>query len=135
MLRTERVSEIIRAELLELKEKYGDERRTEISDWEGDIDTEDLIPRSQVVVMRTQEGYIKRVELDEYRAQRRGGKGRIGIRRRAVGYGELLAAFWECHDPTQLNRQGPDSGTQYRSFFPSFTSVQIRPSPPSILKA
>ncbi|MEC8869164.1 MAG: DNA gyrase subunit A, partial [Candidatus Thermoplasmatota archaeon] len=80
LARTERVSEIIRAELLELKEKYGDERRTEISDWEGDIDTEDLIPRSQVVVMRTQEGYIKRVELDEYRAQRRGGKGRIGIK-------------------------------------------------------
>jgi DNA gyrase subunit A len=80
LARTERVSEIIRTELLELKEKYGDERRTEISDWEGDIDTEDLIPRSQVVVMRTQEGYIKRVELDEYRAQRRGGKGRIGIK-------------------------------------------------------
>ena len=80
LARTERVSEIIRAELLELKEKYGGERRTEISDWEGDIDTEDLIPRSQVVVMRTQEGYIKRVELDEYRAQRRGGKGRIGIK-------------------------------------------------------
>ncbi|MEC8878489.1 MAG: DNA gyrase C-terminal beta-propeller domain-containing protein, partial [Candidatus Thermoplasmatota archaeon] len=80
LARTERVSEIIRAELLELKEKYGDERRTEISDWEGDIDTEDLIPRSQVVVMRTQEDYIKRVELDEYRAQRRGGKGRIGIK-------------------------------------------------------
>ena len=61
LARPERVSEIIRAELLELKEKYGDERRTEISDWEGDIDTEDLIPRSQVVVMRTQEDYIKRV--------------------------------------------------------------------------
>ena len=54
--------------------------QTIISDFDGDSDTEDLIPRSQVVVMRTNEGYIKRVSLDEYQAQHRGGKGRIGIK-------------------------------------------------------
>ena len=63
-----------------MNEKYGDERRTLISDFDGDLNTEDLIPRSQVVVMRTQEGYIKRVDLGEYQAQNRGGKGRIGIK-------------------------------------------------------
>jgi DNA gyrase subunit A len=63
-----------------LNDKYGDERRTLISDFDGDLATEDLIPRSQVVVMRTHEGYIKRVGLEEYQAQNRGGKGRIGIK-------------------------------------------------------
>ena len=75
-----KVLSIIKEELEALNEKYGDERRTSISDFDGDLNTEDLIPRSQVVVMRTQEGYIKRVDLDEYQAQNRGGKGRIGIK-------------------------------------------------------
>ncbi len=75
-----KVSSIIQEELQQLNEKYGDERRTIISDFDGDLNTEDLIPRSQVVVMRTFEGYIKRVGLDEYQAQNRGGKGRIGIK-------------------------------------------------------
>ena len=75
-----KIMSIIKEELEGLNEKYGDERRTLISDFDGDLNTEDLIPRSQVVVMRTQEGYIKRVDLDEYQAQNRGGKGRIGIK-------------------------------------------------------
>jgi len=75
-----KVSSIIQEELQQLNEKFGDERRTIISDFDGDLNTEDLIPRSQVVVMRTFEGYIKRVGLDEYQAQNRGGKGRIGIK-------------------------------------------------------
>ncbi len=75
-----KVSAIIKDELAGLNEKYGDERRTLISDFDGDLATEDLIPRSQVVVMRTHEGYIKRVGLEEYQAQHRGGKGRIGIK-------------------------------------------------------
>ena len=75
-----KIMSIIREELEALNEKYGDERRTIISDFDGDLNTEDLIPRSQVVVMRTQEGYIKRVDLGEYQAQNRGGKGRIGIK-------------------------------------------------------
>ena len=75
-----KVLAIIKEELSQLNEKYSDERRTLISDFDGDLATEDLIPRSQVVVMRTHEGYIKRVDLDEYQAQHRGGKGRIGIK-------------------------------------------------------
>ena len=71
---------IIKEDLSQLNEKHGDQRRTLISDFDGDLATEDLIPRSQVVVMRTHEGYIKRVDLDEYQAQHRGGKGRIGIK-------------------------------------------------------
>ena len=71
---------IIKEDLSQLNEKHGDPRRTLISDFDGDLATEDLIPRSQVVVMRTHEGYIKRVDLDEYQAQHRGGKGRIGIK-------------------------------------------------------
>ena len=72
-----KIMTIIKEELTALNEKYGDQRRTSISDFDGDLNTEDLIPRSQVVVMRTQGGYIKRVDLDEYQAQHRGGKGRI----------------------------------------------------------
>jgi len=75
-----KVLAIIKEELDQLNEKYGDERRTLISDFDGDLATEDLIPRSQVVVMRTHAGYIKRVGLEEYQAQHRGGKGRIGIK-------------------------------------------------------
>ena len=70
-----KVMAIIKEELQQLDEKHGDARRTVISDFDGDLNTEDLIPRSQVVVMRTYEGYIKRVGLDEYQAQHRGGKG------------------------------------------------------------
>jgi len=75
-----KISAIIKEDLSKLNEKHGDSRRTLISDFDGDLATEDLIPRSQVVVMRTHEGYIKRVDLDEYQAQHRGGKGRIGIK-------------------------------------------------------
>ena len=80
LLDSSKVSAIIKEELGQLNEKYGDERRTLISDFDGDLATEDLIPRSQVVVMRTHAGYIKRVGLEEYQAQHRGGKGRIGIK-------------------------------------------------------
>ncbi|MBU0532926.1 DNA gyrase subunit A [Candidatus Micrarchaeota archaeon] len=66
---------IIKEELVEIKEKYGDERRTELIDGEEDIDIEALIPNDEVVVVITNRGYVKRVGLDEYRAQHRGGKG------------------------------------------------------------
>ncbi len=69
---------IIKAELAEIKERYGDERRTEIIEDEGDVEIEDLIPNDEVVVVISSRGYVKRVSLDEYRAQHRGGKGVIG---------------------------------------------------------
>ncbi|WP_332685850.1 DNA gyrase subunit A [Devosia sp.] len=75
----ERVVEIIRAELTEIKEQFATPRRTEISDVVGDFDDEDLIAREDMVVTVSHEGYIKRVPLSTYRAQNRGGKGRSGM--------------------------------------------------------
>jgi DNA gyrase subunit A len=72
--------DIIREELIEIKNKYGNERRTEIADSEGtDIDIEDLIADEDAVVVYTRSGYIKRQSVDNYRAQRRGGKGIRGM--------------------------------------------------------
>ena len=67
-------------EELEIKEKFGDERRTEIVEGEIDIDMEDLIPEQEVVITITETGYIKRIPTETYRTQRRGGKGLIGMR-------------------------------------------------------
>ena len=69
---------LIKQDLAELKEKYGDPRRTEIIDTEaGEFTEEDLIPNDEVVVMLTQNGYIKRMATSPYRAQRRGGRGSV----------------------------------------------------------
>jgi len=66
---------IISEELAEIVRKYGDERRTEISPFDGSVDFEDLIAEEEVVVTITSGGYAKRTRSDQYRAQRRGGKG------------------------------------------------------------
>ena len=73
------VFDIIKEELLEIKEKFGDERKTKIVAAEGEIDVEDLIKEEQCVVALTHFGYIKRMPIDTYRSQRRGGKGITGI--------------------------------------------------------
>ena len=73
------VTDIIRQELLELKEKYGDERRTEIAGAVKDFDIEDLIADEEMVVVVSHSGYIKRIPSDTYRQQHRGGKGIIGM--------------------------------------------------------
>jgi DNA gyrase subunit A len=73
-----KILEIIKNELKEIKEKYGDPRRTEIVDGDGDVDVESLIPNDDVVVVISGRGYVKRVSLQEYRSQHRGGKGVIG---------------------------------------------------------
>ena len=70
---------IIRAELLEMKEKYGDERRTKIIYGGFDVDNEDLIQREDVIITMTDRGYIKRISANTYSRQRRGGKGIIGM--------------------------------------------------------
>jgi len=73
--RPERQRGIIRDELGEVVEKYGDERRTRLVPYEGDMSMEDLIAREDVVVTITRGGYAKRTKTDLYRSQRRGGKG------------------------------------------------------------
>ena len=70
---------IIKKETTEIKEKYGDERLTEIVDWLPEITTEDMIKEEEVVVTITYRGYIKRTPVDQYKHQARGGKGKIGI--------------------------------------------------------
>ena len=77
-----RVLAIIKEELLEIKEKHDDPRRTEIATVSGEVDIEDLIPEEECVVTLTQYGYIKRQPSDTYKAQRRGGRGISGMTRR-----------------------------------------------------
>ena len=79
LAKPERVYAIIKEGLLEIKEKYGDERRTEISHDENEIDIEDLIEEKQCVYTMTRMGYIKRLPVNTYRSQRRGGRGITGL--------------------------------------------------------
>ncbi|MEJ2029191.1 MAG: DNA gyrase subunit A, partial [Maritimibacter sp.] len=74
----ERIMAIISGELTEVKDAYAVPRRTEIVDWSGDMDDEDLIEREDMVVTITQSGWAKRTPLADFRAQRRGGKGLSG---------------------------------------------------------
>lgn len=75
----ERIMGIIKAELMEVRDAHAIPRRTIIQDWEADLEDEDLIAREDMVLTVTHTGYIKRVPLSMYRAQRRGGKGRSGM--------------------------------------------------------
>jgi DNA gyrase subunit A len=75
----ERVRDIIRQELEDIRDQFGSPRRTEISDHAADFEDEDLIAREDMVVTVSHGGYIKRVPLSTYRAQNRGGKGRSGM--------------------------------------------------------
>ncbi len=73
------VFDIIKTELIEIRDKFGDERKTKIVAAEGDLDVEDLIKEEQAVVALTHFGYIKRMPIDTYRSQKRGGRGITGI--------------------------------------------------------
>ncbi|RUA10665.1 MAG: DNA gyrase subunit A, partial [Flavobacteriia bacterium] len=75
LAKKERRMQIIKEELLEIKEKYGDERRSEINYAGGDLSIEDMIPDEQVVITISHAGYIKRTSLSEYKTQNRGGVG------------------------------------------------------------
>ena len=71
---------VIKDELLEIKEKYGDERRTRIVKDINDMDEEDLIEEKQVAITLTHLGYLKRIPADTYKTQKRGGKGITGLK-------------------------------------------------------
>ncbi|AEV70643.1 DNA gyrase subunit A [Acetivibrio clariflavus] len=84
------VLNIIKEELTEIKQKYGDERRTKIISDEGDFDVEDLIEEENCVITLTHFGYVKRIPTDTYKSQRRGGKGIIGLSTREEDFVENL---------------------------------------------
>jgi DNA gyrase subunit A len=84
------VLDIVRADLTEMKEKYGDPRRTEITDAAADFDIEDLIQEEEVVVTISHEGYIKRMPIDTYRKQGRGGRGIMGTDSKDGDFIELI---------------------------------------------
>ena len=77
-----KIRAIVKEELLEIKEKFNDPRRTELATIEGEVDIEDLIPEESCVVTLTRFGYLKRQPLDVYKTQRRGGRGISGMTRR-----------------------------------------------------
>lgn len=93
----ERQRSIVRDELREVVEKFGDERRTQIIAADGDVADEDLIAREDVVVTITETGYAKRTKTDLYRSQRRGGKGVQGA---GLKQDDIVAHFFVCstHD-------------------------------------
>lgn len=74
--------EIVKDELLAIRNKYADPRRTEICSVSGEVDIEDLIPQEECVLTLTQFGYVKRLSVDTYKIQRRGGRGVSGMSRR-----------------------------------------------------
>jgi DNA gyrase subunit A len=84
------VLQIIKEETEEIRQRYGDERRTEILEDVGEIDVEDLIADEDMVVTMSHQGYIKRNPISLYRAQRRGGKGMTGVRPKAEDFVEIL---------------------------------------------
>ncbi len=85
-----KVLEIIKAEALEIKDKFADERRTEIMNVSGEVDIEDLIPEEDCVFTLTNFGYIKRMPSDTYQIQNRGGKGIKGLTRREEDYVQTM---------------------------------------------
>ncbi len=97
----ERVLDIVKTESLNLRDKFSDERRTEISDVAGEVDIEDLIPEEECVITKTTGGYIKRVPSSEYNVQNRGGKGITGMKTRED---DTMESMFVCssHDTIML---------------------------------
>ena len=95
----ERIMAIISDELREVREQFAVPRRTEITDWAGDMDDEDLIEREDMVVTITSGGYIKRTALAEFRSQRRGGKGLSSM---ATKEDDLVTTLFVANTHTEL---------------------------------
>jgi DNA gyrase subunit A len=89
-----RLLAVIRAELLEVKDQYGDERRTEISEGAVNLNREDLVTPQDMVVTLSHEGYVKSQALDEYRAQKRGGRGKMAATTKEEDFVDRL---WIAH--------------------------------------
>ncbi len=92
-----RILDIVKTQSLNLRDKFADERRTEISDVAGEVDIEDLIPNEECILTKTVEGYIKRLPSDTYSTQHRGGKGITGMTTRE---GDIVENMFTCssHD-------------------------------------
>ena len=86
----EKILEIVRTDLIEIKNKYGDERRTEIAMNFNDLDIEDLIEEEDCIITLTHNGYTKRMPVDTYKSQRRGGRGITGMTTREEDFVEHL---------------------------------------------
>ncbi len=86
----QRILEIVKEEVLKIRDRFNDDRKTEISMVEGDVDDEDLIPEEDCVLTLTKMGYIKRLPVDTYHAQNRGGKGLKGMTTRDEDYAEHM---------------------------------------------
>ena len=95
----ERIMQIIRDELTEVRNNFAVPRRTEIVDWSGDMDDEDLIEKEDMVVTVTSGGYIKRTALADFRAQRRGGKGLSSM---ATKEEDVVTTLFVANTHTQL---------------------------------
>ncbi|SHG26406.1 DNA gyrase subunit A [Cognatishimia maritima] len=95
----ERIMGLISDELTEVKDKFSVPRRTEIVDWSGDMDDEDLIEREDMVVTVTSGGYIKRTALADFRAQKRGGKGLSGMQTKEE---DVVTTLFVANTHTQL---------------------------------
>jgi len=95
----QRILQIIRDELTEVRDLFAVPRRTEIIDWAGDMEDEDLIEREDMVVTVTQSGYIKRTPLTDFRAQRRGGKGLSSM---ATKEEDVVTTLFVANTHTQL---------------------------------
>ncbi len=95
----ERIMQIISDELRDVKDQFAVPRRTEIVDWSGDMEDEDLIEREDMVVTVTQAGYIKRTALADFRAQKRGGKGLSGMQTKEE---DVVTTLFVANTHTQL---------------------------------
>ena len=106
----ERILDIVKTESLNLRDKFSDDRRTEISDVAGEVDIEDLIPEEECVITKTENGYIKRVPASEYSVQNRGGKGIRGMNTRED---DMVQNMFVCssHDSVMMFT---DLGRVYR---------------------
>ncbi len=96
-----KILDIVKTEALNLRDKFADERRTEISDVAGEVDIEDLIPNDECVITKTENGYIKRTVSDTYSVQHKGGRGITGMTTREEDAVESMF-ICDAHDPVMM---------------------------------